>query len=167
MFSSLLKVSKLQKSRKHKENHHLRKINCFFFSVFGTKFRAGDGRLAGWPGSWPGWLGGHSMCRLQLSFCPQGSALRRGAQCAYVLRLSCAPCMRTALHICAARIAPRRAVRMCAAAELHPMRTALHTCLPIYFYIVRCMYAAQRCAADLQGHTAQCAAPHTCSTQGI
>ena len=26
------------------------------FSFLG-KFRAGDGRLAGWPGSWPGWLG--------------------------------------------------------------------------------------------------------------
>ena len=56
MFSSLLKVSKLQKSRKHKENHNLCKINCFFFFLFG-KFQAGDGRLAGWPGSWRGWLG--------------------------------------------------------------------------------------------------------------
>ena len=57
VFSLFLKVSKLQKSRKHKENHNLRKSNCFFFFLFGKKFRAGDGRLAGWPGSWPGWLG--------------------------------------------------------------------------------------------------------------
>ena len=55
MFSQFLGASKLQKSRKHKENHHLCKINCFF--SFLGKFRAGDGRLAGWPGSWPGWLG--------------------------------------------------------------------------------------------------------------
>ena len=36
---------------------YVKSIVFFFFSVFGTKFRAGDGRLAGWPGSWPGWLG--------------------------------------------------------------------------------------------------------------
>ena len=49
LFSSLLKVSKLQKSRKHKENHNLRKINCFFFvSPFWEK-------VPGWR--WPaGWL---------------------------------------------------------------------------------------------------------------
>ena len=46
---------------KHQEN--TRKITIYVKSTFffpfweNKKFRAGDGRLAGWPGSWPGWLG--------------------------------------------------------------------------------------------------------------
>ena len=64
MFSSLLKVSKLQKSRKHKENHNLRKINCFFFFSFLGKssglemagWLAGLGAgQAGWAGRQAGW----------------------------------------------------------------------------------------------------------------
>ena len=40
----------------------IRKITIYikstdFFFLFGKKFRAGDGRLADWPGSWRGWLG--------------------------------------------------------------------------------------------------------------
>ena len=47
VFSYLLKVSKLQNTRKHKENHHLCKINRFFFPLFG--------KVPGWR--WPaGWL---------------------------------------------------------------------------------------------------------------
>ena len=59
-----LLVSKLQKSRKHKENHHLCKINRFFFffpfwensglEMAGWLAGLGTGQ-AGWAGREAGW----------------------------------------------------------------------------------------------------------------
>ena len=57
MFSSLLKVSKLQKSRKHKENHNLRKINCFFFPFWESSGLEMAGWLAGLGAGQAGWAG--------------------------------------------------------------------------------------------------------------
>ena len=67
-----LKVSKLQKSRKHKENHNLRKINCVFFLFFFL-----FGKVPGWrwPAGWLAWelvtaskQSGRSALRLSLVF---------------------------------------------------------------------------------------------------
>ena len=67
MFSSLLKVSKLQKSRKHKENHHLRKINCFFF--FLPFWESSGLEMAGWlAGLGASKQSGRSALRLSLVF---------------------------------------------------------------------------------------------------
>ena len=70
MFSSLLKVSKLQKSRKHKENHNLRKI-IFFSFLFG--------KVPGWR--WPaGWLAWELARLAGLAGWPElGGRLGRGA----------------------------------------------------------------------------------------